>query len=84
MVVKSCYSQRQGFHPWNIYKKHFAEKVYNTFGIDKKKQIFFSCKDFRQSFERVIGLGQKADAMEVLILGGGSNILLTQDLDFLS
>jgi UDP-N-acetylmuramate dehydrogenase len=54
---------------------------YNTFGIDKKARFFVQAT----SEEEVKSAIQKAQSLELplFILGGGSNILLTQDLQAL-
>lgn len=60
---------------------HFEEdkslKEYNTFGIDCKAQYFFSVS----SIEELKGALANKPESELFILGGGSNMLLTQDLD---
>lgn len=61
--------------------QNISLKGYNTFGIDKKAKYFSVAKTLEELKELLAWA--KADAIEVLILGGGSNILLTQDLDFL-
>lgn len=52
-------------------------KAYNTFGIDAKARNFIgvsSQKELKQALRKVY-------ASELLVLGGGSNMLLTKDLD---
>ncbi|HET8839145.1 MAG TPA: UDP-N-acetylenolpyruvoylglucosamine reductase, partial [Flavobacteriaceae bacterium] len=52
-------------------------KTYNTFGIDVKAKNFISVsseKALKQALRKVY-------ASELFILGGGSNMLLTKDLD---
>lgn len=61
--------------------ENISLKAYNTFGIDKKAKYFsivHSKEDLRELLKWAKSKGEK-----ILILGGGSNILLTQDLDFL-
>jgi UDP-N-acetylmuramate dehydrogenase len=59
--------------------EHFSLKKYNTFGIDVMARYFavFSGED------QLAGLLEeaKAGAESVFVLGGGSNILLTKDID---
>lgn len=52
-------------------------KAYNTFGIDVKAKQFYSVTS-EQDLKSIL---KKCYADELFILGGGSNILLTQDLD---
>ncbi|WP_121667757.1 UDP-N-acetylmuramate dehydrogenase [Mesonia aquimarina] len=58
-------------------ERDFSLKNYNTFGLDVKAKQFVSVKtekDLTQSLQQVY-------ASEILVLGGGSNMLLTQDID---
>lgn len=66
--------------PMNILQ-NISLKGYNTFGIDKKAKYFSVAKTVEELKDLLVWA--KSEAIEVLILGGGSNILLTQDLDFL-
>ena len=61
--------------------KNISLKAYNTFGIDKKTKLF----SVARSIEELKSLLKwaRSENEEVFILGGGSNILLTQDLDLL-
>ncbi|MCF4102431.1 UDP-N-acetylmuramate dehydrogenase [Gillisia sp. M10.2A] len=52
-------------------------KDYNTFGIDVKAQNFISVTNVAE-LEKVL---QKIYAEELFILGGGSNMLLTRDIE---
>lgn len=52
-------------------------KAYNTFGMDVKAKIFVSVTSER-GLKQVL---RKTYASELFILGGGSNMLLTKDLD---
>ncbi|WP_299387162.1 UDP-N-acetylmuramate dehydrogenase [uncultured Lacinutrix sp.] len=54
-------------------------KDYNTFGIDAKARHFISVNNFPE----LISVLQLKDYPNKLILGGGSNILLTKDVDAL-
>lgn len=62
-------------------QENISLKPYNTFGIDKKARFFVVVKS---SYELIEALkwGNEQNLI-ILILGGGSNILLTQDLDAL-
>ncbi len=55
----------------------FSLKEYNTFGFDVKAKQFFSVKNE----EELTKILKKCYSDELFILGGGSNILLTGDLD---
>lgn len=55
----------------------FSLKDHNTFGFDVKAKQFFSV----ESEEELIKILKKCYSDELFILGGGSNILLTGDLD---
>ncbi len=52
-------------------------KEYNTFGIDVKAKTFISIKNV----EELKDVLKKQYASEVFILGGGSNMLLTRDIN---
>ena len=52
-------------------------KNYNTFGIDAKAKKFISVS----SYEDLRKALQQTYASEIFILGGGSNMLLTQDIN---
>lgn len=54
-------------------------KDYNTFGIDAKARHFISVNNFTE----LISVLQLKDYPNKLILGGGSNMLLTKDVDAL-
>lgn len=58
---------------------NFSLKNYNTFGIEAKANKFVSI----QSTEELIDVLQKYPTTKKFILGGGSNMLLTQDIDAL-
>lgn len=61
--------------------QNISLKGFNTFGIDKKAKYFAVAKTVEEL--KALLVWAKGNAIEVLILGGGSNILLTQDIDFL-
>ncbi|TDK42875.1 UDP-N-acetylmuramate dehydrogenase [Algoriphagus formosus] len=52
-------------------------KPYNTFGIDAKTRFFTKVSGLKELKEAL--LFAEAQTIPILILGGGSNILLTQD-----
>ncbi|HET8809514.1 MAG TPA: UDP-N-acetylmuramate dehydrogenase [Flavobacteriaceae bacterium] len=52
-------------------------KAYNTFGIDVKAKRFVSIGS-EEELEQIL---RKTYASELFVLGGGSNMLLTKDLD---
>ncbi len=61
--------------------ENISLKVYNTFGIDKKANFFVVVSSIDELKEAL--LWARARSLKSLILGGGSNILLTQDQDVL-
>ena len=58
---------------------NFSLKNYNTFGIEAKAKEFISV----HSTEELIEILQQHPTAKKFILGGGSNMLLTQDIDAL-
>ena len=58
-------------------KEHFSLKAYNTFGIDAKTRLFVSVTS-DDELKEVLKMPSFDNA---LIIGGGSNMLLTKDLD---
>ncbi|WP_026837812.1 UDP-N-acetylmuramate dehydrogenase [Gillisia sp. JM1] len=52
-------------------------KSYNTFGIDVKAKTLISV----ESVDELISVLKKNDTEDLFILGGGSNMLLTQNID---
>lgn len=56
---------------------NFSLKNYNTFGIDVKAKTFISVA----SLEDLKSVLKKNYAGELFVLGGGSNMLLTRDID---
>jgi UDP-N-acetylmuramate dehydrogenase len=67
-------------------QENISLKPYNTFGIDAKARYFFRFNSVEQLIEAITsnpsmrGTKQKSKTSN-LILGGGSNILFTQDFD---
>ncbi|WP_143961510.1 UDP-N-acetylmuramate dehydrogenase [Litoribacter populi] len=62
-------------------QENISLKEYNTFGIDKKARFFaeaHTVEDILDGLEVA-----KRENLELFVLGGGSNILLTQDIDAL-
>lgn len=58
-------------------QENISLKPYNTFGIDKNARFFTvaeSIADFKEAL-----IFSKEKKIPAIILGGGSNILLTQD-----
>ncbi|MGY6521150.1 MAG: UDP-N-acetylmuramate dehydrogenase [Mongoliitalea sp.] len=58
-------------------QENISLKPYNTFGIDKKARFFYvinTLEDLRDGLHYA-----KTHELKVLVLGGGSNILLTED-----
>ncbi|XCF05793.1 UDP-N-acetylmuramate dehydrogenase [Tamlana crocina] len=60
-------------------QQNISLKPYNTFGIDVLAKHFVSVKTINE-LKQILGLN---DYPEKLILGGGSNMLLTEDVDAL-
>ncbi|MFP3500481.1 FAD-binding protein, partial [Pseudomonas sp. SIMBA_059] len=56
-------------------------KPYNTFGIDVKARYFSQVQDDQQ-VRQALGQAQQR-GLPVLVIGGGSNLLLTRDIDAL-
>ncbi|WP_339876933.1 UDP-N-acetylmuramate dehydrogenase [uncultured Algoriphagus sp.] len=61
--------------------ENISLKAYNTFGIDKSARFFTEAKSIDELKEALVWA--KNQKIKALILGGGSNILLTQNLDTL-
>ena len=57
--------------------ENFSLKQYNTFGVDVKARKYISVNNTNELRDVL----QQAYASEIFVLGGGSNMLLTQDLD---
>lgn len=57
--------------------ENFSLKQYNTFGVDVKARKFISV----HSTDELRDVLQQAYASEIFVLGGGSNMLLTKDID---
>ncbi len=55
---------------------HFSLQSYNTFGIDVKAKQFISVK----TEEELLKVLKQTYASELFVLGGGSNMLLTEDI----
>lgn len=65
--------------PWPMkIQENLSLKPYNTFGIDKKAEFFTIAKSVGDLEKALIWAKHKK--LPVLILGGGSNVLLTQDV----
>ena len=60
--------------------ENISLKQYNSFGIDARTKYFSSFSTTDELSELLASLPKK-DAARRLILGGGSNLLLTQDFD---
>lgn len=60
------------------FQQNVSLKPYNTFGIAAKAASFF---EFTSLDELKMALKSRAIEQELLILGGGSNLLLTQDFE---
>jgi len=62
-------------------KKNISLKEYNTFGIEAKAKLFCEIKSIKGLIE--ISKTQEYKDNKIFILGGGSNILFTKDIDAL-
>jgi UDP-N-acetylmuramate dehydrogenase len=60
-------------------RENISLKPYNSFGIDAKAKYFASFRNLEELGE--LQSSQCAIGNAQLILGGGSNILLTKDFD---
>lgn len=63
-------------------QENFSLKPYNTFGVDAKAQYFAEVNSIEELKDALTFA--KAQSLHLLFLGGGSNILLTQDFDGLA
>jgi UDP-N-acetylmuramate dehydrogenase len=66
-----------------ILHENFSLKKYNTFGIDARAKYFAAFTTI-QELEESLGLNKREtenEKREMLILGGGSNILFTKNFD---
>jgi UDP-N-acetylmuramate dehydrogenase len=59
-------------------QENFPLRPYNSFGIDAAARYFATFSNVRQLTEAISNFKEKAPKM---VLGGGSNILLTRDFD---
>jgi UDP-N-acetylmuramate dehydrogenase len=60
------------------WKESISLKSYNTFGIDVSAAHLGEAQDMEQLAALI---GEVPDRKQLLVLGGGSNVLLTQDID---
>lgn len=63
-------------------QENFSLKPYNTFGVEAKARYFTEVNSIDELKEALIF--SKANALQLLFLGGGSNILLTKDFEGLA
>lgn len=63
-------------------QENFSLKSYNTFGIDAKAKYFTEVQDI-ETLKEVINFS-KQKHLEILFLGGGSNVLFTKDFEGLA
>lgn len=60
-------------------QENISLKPFNTFGLDKKARFFTSAGSEKDLIEALIWASHRG--LDIFILGGGSNILLTQDIN---
>lgn len=65
----------------NMIKENFSLKQYNTFGIDAVAQYFSSFSSVEEMEELLEDKKINTTSIPKLILGGGSNILFTEDFE---
>ncbi len=63
-------------------QENFSLKPYNTFGVESKAHYFTEISTIDELKEALIF--SKTNSLQLLFLGGGSNILLTKDFDGLA
>ncbi len=63
------------------WQEQVSLKPYNTFGIDVRARYFSQAQDDQQVRQALALAGQRE--VPVLVIGGGSNLLLTRDIDAL-
>lgn len=63
------------------WQEHVSLKPYNTFGIDVKARYFTQVRDDVEVRQALAGAA--AEDLPVLVIGGGSNLLLTADVEAL-
>ena len=63
-------------------QENFSLKPYNTFGVEAKAHYFTEVSTIDELKEALIF--SKMNSLQLLFLGGGSNILLTKDFDGLA
>ncbi len=62
-------------------KENYSLKKHNTFGLDVKARYFIEVADIQQ-LKSVVDWSV-IESVPLFVLGGGSNVLFTQNLDFL-
>ncbi|WPO91879.1 UDP-N-acetylmuramate dehydrogenase [Chryseobacterium sp. HR92] len=63
-------------------QENFSLKPYNTFGVEAKARYFTEVNTIDELKETLVF--SKTQSLQLLLLGGGSNILLTKDFDGLA
>lgn len=63
-------------------QENFSLKPYNTFGVDAKAKYFIEISSIEELKDALHF--SKTQSLSLLLLGGGSNILLTKDFDGLA
>jgi UDP-N-acetylmuramate dehydrogenase len=79
-LAKFFLNSQVQFRSMNI-QENISLQPFNTFGIDKKARFFVRVKT-KGDIKKALFFA-KESKLPVFILGGGSNILLTKDLDAL-
>ena len=65
-------------------QENFSLKAYNTFGVEAKAKYFVEVTTIEELKEAITFSNSQTPKISVLFLGGGSNILFTEDFDGLA
>ncbi|MFC5698497.1 UDP-N-acetylmuramate dehydrogenase [Pseudomonas sp. GCM10022186] len=64
-----------------VLQENLSLKPYNTFGVDVKARLFAEARDDVEVREALVLAADRS--LPLLVIGGGSNLLLTRDVDAL-
>jgi len=65
-------------------QENFSLKAYNTFGVEAKAKYFVEVTTIEELKEAINFSNSQTPNLSILFLGGGSNILFTEDFDGLA